>query len=486
MKYIKISAAIIAMACTCTAFGAQDVMRFDFGSAEAAEGYTAVTSATKYDATKGYGFETGTEIRDIVNKAGDALTKDYVTASEAFQFSVKLPEGNYKVTVTLGDTEGTSKTTVKAENKRLMLESIETAPKETKTLSFNVNTRTPKLSEGNEMKLNSREWDKEKKEAKIVSWDDKLTLQFNDEKPCVCAIEIEPLENVITVFTIGDSTLTDGGGVWAQYIPRWFDGDVVVANHAENGMTIKGFRFGRRWDKVMECAKEGDYLFIQLGTNDQKSNGHDPMWAENDRAGDWVRTHSAAETDYIWGLATMAVEAKRHGMIPVIVSPLTKIDRMRHTTTDLMTSYGKNARKAAELADCAYIDLWGMSVDIVNALGEGALKVYSDGTHCDNYGGYLFALCIAKGIRENNLALKDHLIAETPEIDPKNPKPSFEEFTVPIEPRKMPEGAPQMRPGQPGTPMPPAQGAPAFNGQPGGPMSPAQPAPDEDVMFKPL
>ncbi len=438
MNWNKISAIVLAAvgSCMATFSQAQEVKRFDFGSSTAAEGFTAVTGSMTYNEQRGFGFETDAKVTDVVNATGDALTKDYVTSSDPFfKFSVKLPEGNYKVTVTLGNTEGESRTTVKAENKRLMLESITTAPNETKNVSFNVNVRQPNLSEGNTIKLNSREWDKETKKAKTYTWDEKLTLQFNDSTPCVCAIEIEPLDKVITVFTIGDSTLTDGGGVWAQYIPRWFDENVVVANHAESGMTIKGFRFGRRWDKVIESAKEGDYVFIQLGTNDQKSRGHDPMWATEDRAGDWVRTHSDAETDYIWSLATMAVEAKRNGLIPVIVSPLTKINRNTYTITDMMTPYGINARKAAELADCAYIDLWGMSVEIVNALGEGVLKVFSDGTHCDNYGGYLFALCIAKGIKENNLDLGKYFIEEMPDIDPKAPKPSFEEFTVPIEPR---------------------------------------------------
>ena len=42
--------------------------------------------------------------------------------------SVALPEGNYHVTVTLGDRDGESTTTVKAESRRLMLEKVRTAP----------------------------------------------------------------------------------------------------------------------------------------------------------------------------------------------------------------------------------------------------------------------------------------------------------------------------------------------------------------------
>ena len=431
------SLALTAQAQTC---------RFDFGSATAADGYTAVGSAVLYNAERGYGFEPGSEPEFVVRKKGTALTRDFVTSPDPFRFSVRLPEGNYKVTLTLGDTQGTSRTTVKSEIRRLHVESFETGKGEVRTVSFNVNVRTPQLSKGNEIKLNSRELDYVTGEVKTFTWDDKLTLQFHDSAPAVCAVEIEPAaDDVVTVFVIGDSTITDqaSGGTWGQYLPRWFDGRVVVANHAESGMTIKGFRFGRRWDKIMESCKPGDYLLIQLGTNDEKSRGHDPMWDSEDHAGDWVRTHADPEKDYVWGLATMALEAKRHGVIPVIVSPMTKIDRRTATSTELMTPYGINARHGAELAECAYIDLWGASREIVKALGQDALAAYSDGTHTDNYGAYLFSLVIAQGLRDNGLGLKDYLLPETPEFDPKAPKPALKDFTCPIEPRRPAQRAPQ-------------------------------------------
>lgn len=422
-------------------------LRFDFGGGEIAEGFIGVSATTAYSEIQGYGFEDGANISEIIRtpkrkKAIDPLAYDFITSNDGtpFRFSIKLPEGNYKVTVTLGDKNGTSKTTVRAETRRLMLESATTAKGEIRKESFNVNIRTPKLSAGNAIKLDSHEWDAKTGTIKTLTWDDKLTIQFNDEQPCVCAIEIEPLDEAITVFVIGDSTVTDqrSAGTWAQYLPRWFKGNVVIANHAESGQTLKGFRFQRRWDKVMESVKEGDYLFIQLGTNDEKKRGHDPMWPADDHAGDWIRTHSDAETDYIWELAIMAVEARRHGVTPVIVSPMSKFDRRNLKATHVMDVYGKNAPKAAELAQCAYIDLWGMSIDIINAVGEDALHVYSDGTHTNDYGGYLYSLCIAKGIKENGLDLANYLVDDLIDIDPKNPTPRYADFTVPIEKRAAP------------------------------------------------
>jgi len=437
--------ALTALLTSSVAIHAQS-FRFDFGSDKAADGFVAVTSSMSYNPDRGYGFEPAATPMDVVRKKGTDLTRDFITSPTPFYFSVKLPEGNYKVTLTLGDTQGTSCTTVKSEVRRLMLERFATSKGEVKKVSFSVNVRTPELSKGNLIKLNTQELDFATGIVKTYTWDDKLTLQFFDSAPAVCAIEIEPCaEDVVTVFVIGDSTVKDqgGGGTWGQYLPRWFDSRVVVANHAESGMTIKGFRFGRRWDKVMESAKAGDYLLIQLGTNDEKSRGHDPMWDSADHAGDWVRTHSDPAKDYVWGLATMAVEAKRHGMIPIIVSPITKIDRRTATATELMTPYGENARRAAELGECAFVDLWALSRDIVATLGRDALSAYSDGTHTDNYGAYLFSLGIVQTIRNLGLGLSQFILPDTPAFDAKNPKPALKDFSCPVEPRRQARRAPK-------------------------------------------
>jgi hypothetical protein len=88
-----------------------------------------------------------------------------------------------------------------------------------------VNTRHARLSPGNKLKLDVREWDPVKNQAVTATWDDKLTLQFSDERPCVCAVEIVPADTSITVFLMGDSTVTDQAtepyGTWGQ-LSRWF------------------------------------------------------------------------------------------------------------------------------------------------------------------------------------------------------------------------------------------------------------------------
>ena len=67
---------------------------------------------------------------------------------DATHFAADLPEGNYAVTLKLGDAATATDTTVKAEARRLMLESVKTKPGELVTRSFTVNIRTPKIAGG--------------------------------------------------------------------------------------------------------------------------------------------------------------------------------------------------------------------------------------------------------------------------------------------------------------------------------------------------
>src|SRR4051812_3007866 len=62
-------------------------------------------------------------------------------AGTPFFFSVTLPEGNYRVSVTFGDQAAASNNTVKAESRQLVLDGVETKPGEYVTRDFLVNVR---------------------------------------------------------------------------------------------------------------------------------------------------------------------------------------------------------------------------------------------------------------------------------------------------------------------------------------------------------
>ncbi|HWH62498.1 MAG TPA: hypothetical protein VNS50_04470, partial [Ginsengibacter sp.] len=164
--------------------------KFDFGTGTTANGYTKITPDSKFSYVVGFGFNEGSKVTAIKRKGNDILRCDYITSNKPFYFSVKIPEGNYDVKIILGDKNGTSATTVRAENRRLFLQNIRTKKGEIVEKIFTIQVRDSTIKDivGNvidKVKLKSRE-------INYFHWDNLLTIEFNDSMPKVCGIEITP------------------------------------------------------------------------------------------------------------------------------------------------------------------------------------------------------------------------------------------------------------------------------------------------------
>jgi lysophospholipase L1-like esterase len=333
--------------------------------------------------------------------------------------------------LTLGDPKGTSLTTVYAESRRLMLERIGTESGAFATRSFTVNVRTPVISPGVSVDIDSRE-------TNSLTWDDKLTLQFNDTKPCLCAMEITKVDDAITVFVCGDSTVTDqatgGIGTWAQFLPRWFTPAVAVANHAESGETLKAFRTERRWDKLMSQLKKGDYVLMQFGTNDSKATGSNPIYPASHPDSNFANTYSAANTDFRTLYEKYAAEVQAKGATLVVVSLGARRNMTNGKIANSFGDYPKAAATAALESKSPFIDLNGMSTDVYNALGANLVaRAFNDQTHPSNYGGYVLSRCIVAGIKSDKLDLAKYLVDDTGTFDVNQPTPMPDDFKVPVE-----------------------------------------------------
>lgn len=357
---------------------------------------------TPYDAAVGHGWEPG----------------------PGAQFSVRAPEGDYRVTLDLGGDKA-SETTVKAEARRLMLESVRVGPGKTETRTIIVNVRRPDLAPpppnapgGARVLLNPRE-------EGSYAWDDKLTLEFCGPAAAVRRIRIEPA-TVPTVFLAGDSTVTDQpfepAAGWGQMLPRFFKPEISVANHAESGETLKSFLIERRLDKILSRIKPGDWLLIQFGHNDQKIQ--------------WPQTYAEAATTYRDYLRVYVGEALRRGATPVFV---TSMHRHRFDAAgkvvDTLGDYPKAMRETARELSVPLIDLHAMSAALYEALGpKEAWKAFNDGgkdlTHHNNYGAYQLARCVVEGVRASVPDLAAHLAGDQPPFDPSRP-PSPDAFALP-------------------------------------------------------
>ena len=412
--------------------GEAALYKFDFGPGAVADGYLPVLPATVYTSELGYGFEPGAAVTGVDRSGADPVREDFITSDRPFFFSARVPaEGNYRVTVTLGDAAGETTTTIKAELRRLMAENVHTAPGQFATVSFIVNTRTPQIAPTGDIKAGEVKLKAPRESIQEGwAWDDRITLEFSNARPAVCAVEIAKVD-VPTVFLLGDSTVCDQSrepyASWGQMLTRFFKPEIAIANHGESGETYRDSIGRRRLDKILSVMKPGDYLIMQFGHNDQKQIAAG--------TGGPFTTYQAEIKQHVDAV-------RRRGGIPVIVSPMERREfaengRIKPTLAD----YAAASRQAARELNVAFIDLNAMSLPFYEALGPEPSKLafarpapdQVDNTHHDNYGAYELAKCVVEGIRENHLPLAQYIVDDFQGFDPAHPDP-VGKFDVPSSP----------------------------------------------------
>jgi lysophospholipase L1-like esterase len=400
-------ACFIALACTAMAAAQTETkeLKFDFGSGAVKPGYTRVAPSAVYSDDAGYGYEAGAQVAS--GDRGNTTTSD-----KPFLFSVKVPEGNFNVTVTFGDSSVATVSTFKAESGRLMLERVEVPAGQVVERTFTTNVRTPELPKLPTNATGREEVSLDQFDGGNSSdWDNRLTIEVVSPYAALRAIEITPAPNVPTVFLAGDSTVTDrdGGGdvSWGQLLSRFLKPGVAVSNQAQSGETLKSFANSLRLDKILSQMKKGDYLFMQFAHNDSKVT--------------WPQTYVEPETTYKAYLKVYIAEARLRGGIPVLVTPMDRGNRETGAPTHGHDGYPEAMREVAREENVPLIDLYKISIAFYEAAGADAPKILADGTHSTAFGGYEFAKCIVMGIKQNKLGLADFIVDDFKNFDPSHP-----------------------------------------------------------------
>lgn len=373
---------------------------------DASHGYASLVGTRS--GKSGYGFD----LRPSPEASYGACT-----SRQAFYVSVKESEGNFLVTVTLGNDKVATVTAVKAEARRLMVFPIATSAGESVTRRFVVHTRTPSISATEQVHLKPRE-------IGDLDWDHKLTLEFTGTHASVRTITVKPVD-VPTIYIVGDSTVVDQNkapwAAWGQMLPAFFNDKVSVANEAESGETIRSFVGERRFDKVFSTIQAGDYLMMQFAHNDQKpGRGFVP-----------IPEYKALLERYI-GLA------RAKGAHPVLVTSMERRDFDKNgKIVNTLAGYPVAMREVAREEHVALIDLNAMSFELFDAMGpKGTLKAFvhypantfpdqpkalADNTHFTSYGAFELAKCIVRGIREDHLPIARDLRKGVGHFNPKHP-----------------------------------------------------------------
>lgn len=408
--------------------------RFDFGTGAVAAGCTGVAPGDSYDASRGWGLEPGARVVACATAAaGDALAGDALSGEAPFFFTADVPEGNYKVTLTLGArTDAPSLTTVKAELRRLMLERIEVPAGGVVVKSFLVNVRTPRIAAANGVSAGSVRLKAPRETTdEAWAWDGRLTLEFNGERPTVCGIEIAPAPaGTRTLFLLGDSTVCDQGrepyASWGQMLTRFLVHGVCVANHGESGETYRDALARRRLDKILSVLTRGDLVLFQFGHNDQKQL----------KAGT-----GGPFTTYSEEMRRCVAAVRGCGGVPVLV---TSMERRAFgadgQVVESLKDYAEAVRRVAAAEKVACLDLNASSRVLYAALGEeGSKAAFAlqegrlDNTHHNAYGATLLALAVAGLLRDAGLAEAAWFSRDFGGFDPRWPLP-VGDFRVPPSP----------------------------------------------------
>ncbi len=338
------------------------------------------------------------------------------TLTQPFYFSVKVPDGNYRVKVIVGGKKN-GNTTVRAEGRRLMMDNIVTPKaKDTQTVEFVVNKRSTFIEEGKRVKIKERE-------KGYLAWDDRLTLEFNGDNPAVKSIHIEPVD-VPTIYLCGNSTVVDQNyepwASWGQMITRWFGPEVAISNHAESGLTARTFLGSFRLEKILSTLKKGDYVFVEFGHNDEKEK----------RPGDGAWYH------YVYNLKIFVDQVRSKGAEIVFCTPTQRraFDSDNKTIKNTHGDFPAAMKMVAEREQVPLIDLNQKTKTFFETLGfedsKRALVHYpkemygrelADNTHFNPYGAYEVAKCVVMGMKELGLPIVQYLRPEWQDFNPAQP-----------------------------------------------------------------
>lgn len=338
-----------------------------------------------------------------------------------FFFSAELPDGNYRVSVTLGDRKRAAKTSVRAECRRLMVEETATKKGEYKTVSFTLNKRSPYIGDMTSVRINKRE-------QGISTWDDCLTLEFTGDAPAVKEITIERDTTALTLFLCGNSTVTDQASEpyasWGQMVTRWFQPEVAVANLAESGLATSSFLAQNRLDKILTMMKKGDYVFCEFGHNDQKER----------------KPGSGAYYNFAHNLKIFIDKVRAAGGHIVFITPTQRRAFDTATNSKIQETHGDYPdamREVARRENVPVIDLHDMTRTFFETLGfedskrslvhypvntfPGQDKPLADNTHFNPYGAYEVAKMVVMGMKQLNLPFVKYLRSDWTDFSPAQP-----------------------------------------------------------------
>lgn len=225
----------------------------------------------------------------------------------------------------------------------------------------------------------------------------------------------------VNVYMIGDSTMSikekraypETG--WGMPFVNFFDSTVTIDNRAKNGRSTKTFVSEGLWQPVADNIKEGDYLFIQFGHNDE------------------VKTKASytPEDDFKKYLVQFVTLARSKKAIPVLITPVArrKFDE-NGKVVPMHPIYTPLVKQVAQENNVLMIDLDQKSQDLLQELGPDRSQLLynylvtgehpnypegkQDNTHFSELGARRMAELVLADVRTLLPDLAEHIVKPKP------------------------------------------------------------------------
>lgn len=229
------------------------------------------------------------------------------------------------------------------------------------------------------------------------------------------------------LFIVGDSTVhnpqkTERG--WGDVIGKYFDADKIrVENHARGGRSSRTFITQGWWQKILDAAKPGDFVIVQMGHNDGG-----PL-DDTNRARGTIRGIGDEQKEiynplmhkreivhtYGWYLRKYISDARAHGMTPIICSPVPHVPKTKVKAGDVEHwDYVRFAGEVATNENVAFVPLNKIIISHYAGMTPSEIKAKyfttADNTHSSFAGAELNAKCVVAGLRALNCPLKNDLL----------------------------------------------------------------------------
>lgn len=352
------------------------VYKFDFG-ANTTNGFTKVDASMGYNRQVGYGFNTPWDIRNVSasgrGELSDAVQFLNTNPKSANTFNVDLPNGLYKITVTLGNTNRTS---VAAEN---MLQLINLTGNNA-TDSFTI-----PITDG---QLNILACPGKDKYAYTMSSLEIRRVSFDTTmKPTIWLCG----DSTVCNYYPKDSSSTVG---WGQVLGDYIDTNQYdIRNMASSGQFAKGFVDAGQFDAIEKYGKAGDYYLISIGIND---------------------TNYSNENEYYNTVTDMVKRAKAKGMTVLLVKQQGRASDVSRNPRLTGRWFGGSLDRIGREQNVGVIDLFNKALDYFISVGQDATKaMYVDDLHCNRSGAKVLARIVAENM---NISVNQPIPSTQPSV----------------------------------------------------------------------